>query len=165
MIADYIAELEDVVETTICGNIGECTRLIREFGFGNDLFKLFHTNIRSVAKNYSELQVLISLLDQDFDIIVLTETFCVVDLNLYKLSVYSCYYNNSSLNKNDGVIVYVKTNLEHKIEIQQYPQSNIFRISVKLNNYCNVVVNAIYKTHTVCCNDFYFPITRMYEVH
>lgn len=39
------------------------------------------------------------------DILVLTETFKIDNIDLYRLSDYEVYYNQGDINQNDGVVL------------------------------------------------------------
>ena len=71
--------------------------------------KLIHTNIRSLSKNFEELESVLHKLHHEFEIIVLTECWNLQDKNLFELEGYKIHYNNSRLNQNDGVVMYIKS--------------------------------------------------------
>lgn len=43
-------------------------------------------------------------------IVACTETWILESYQYYKLNEYNIYYNNSEINKADGVVLYVKKN-------------------------------------------------------
>lgn len=47
----------------------------------------------------------------EFDVIVLFEPFNIDNLHVYNVPGYEIYYNESRLNKNDGVIMLIKITL------------------------------------------------------
>lgn len=105
---------------------------------------LFHTNIRSVAKNFEELELYLELAKNKFDIIVLTETWNVPENNIFNLQGYNKYYNNSIFNKNDGVIAYVSDKLNHSVKIITHNNFKFLKIIVsEFNN--TIGVSAIYR--------------------
>ncbi len=61
---------------------------------------IFHTNIKSANENLDELLVLLKYMNHSYDIIILTETFKIFDLDTLKIDNYKCFYNNSDINKN-----------------------------------------------------------------
>ena len=77
---------------------------------------LFHMNIRSLNKNSDKLQELISTIDHDFDVIVLSEIWS------YSISLFTnlfpgyCFYYDLPCDSNVGGIgIYVRSTLSHCI--------------------------------------------------
>lgn len=68
-------------------------------------------NICSVSANLSGLEVLMSSLDIELDIIILTECWLSKNPYLPSLQGYTSHSSTSPVNQNDGVIVYYKTSL------------------------------------------------------
>ena len=80
----------------------------------NDSFSLFHTNIRSLSKNYRELCLLLANANQQFDAIVLSETWST-NLELFgNLFPNYDYYFDSRINKASGICMFIN-NLTCKI--------------------------------------------------
>ncbi|KAK9883932.1 hypothetical protein WA026_004872 [Henosepilachna vigintioctopunctata] len=79
--------------------------------------KMFHINIRSIFKNWDHLNICLQQIKSDFDVIVLTETFYVHDINMLNKEGYTLVYSEGTLNRNDCVIVYTKIELQmdHKV--------------------------------------------------
>nr|CAI5831865.1 unnamed protein product [Callosobruchus analis] len=69
---------------------------------------IIHFNIRSLQKHFNELLVYVDVMKNNLDIIVLSETGEVKDKSNFSIPDYNMYYNESHLNKCDGVVVYVK---------------------------------------------------------
>lgn len=74
-------------------------------------FKIFHVSIRSLSKNLDELKLFIAQFNESFDVIVLGETFKIHDVALFGMEGYNMLYSESEVNKNDGVVVYVREDL------------------------------------------------------
>lgn len=87
---DYICCIEELDSLNIASN-----------------FKIVHNNIRSIEKNFDEFKLLLRTYREEFNIVVLTETFIIADLELFKIEGYTCIYNNGTFNRNDGVVVYL----------------------------------------------------------
>lgn len=79
--------------------------------------KLLHHNIRSLNKNFDSLLILLKQLGSAFDFIVLSETWRIYDPSLFQIDQYDILYNEGSINQNDGVVVYVRSNLgyDHRV--------------------------------------------------
>nr|CAH7753298.1 unnamed protein product [Callosobruchus chinensis] len=116
--------------------------LRRKSGFE---LNVLHINIRSINKNINELCVLLQILDYCFDIVVLSETFLVNDTNLIKIPNYNLFYNEGHVNKNDGVLVYVKECHIANYEIVDIVETKILTI-VEYNDK-KVQVIAVYRLY------------------
>lgn len=113
----YIEELQPInIITEVADNIKICNDLLSTKG-GKCRFTIFHNNIRSLAKNKDELNITLDQIHTKFDCIVLTETFLLENPEYHKMDGYSSIYNEGTINKNDGTIVYIKSthNFKHKI--------------------------------------------------
>lgn len=88
---------------------------VKQF-FRYDLhLKLFHLNIRSIRKIFDELCILLSGLDVGFDIIILTETWLTHDFTVFDIAGYTKVIKPTKFNKCDGIIVYIKNELNYTI--------------------------------------------------
>lgn len=101
---------------------------------GNKFLNIVHFNIRSLNKNFDELLVYIELFKNNLDIIVLSETWRIDGVSNYLINNYTAYYSESYFNQNDGVIVYVKNNLNVSVKIEKITQINLIRILFTKNN-------------------------------
>ena len=91
------------IETKNATTIEECKLLLQ---VQDQTFSLFHSNIRSLGKNFLELQVLLEYFkDFSFDCIVLTETWQLHGLDLLNIPGYVVAYNEGVVNKSDGVVI------------------------------------------------------------
>lgn len=77
-----------------------------------DNLNIFHSNIRSIYKNFEELEYTLHEFNNTMDIIVLSETF-IVEKGRFGLDEYTTHYNESKLNRNDGVMIFVRDNITH----------------------------------------------------
>jgi len=93
--------------------------------------RIFHLNIRSVNSNFSELLVLLQSFNFLYDLIILTETWVIHHIDLFKIAGYNLFYNGSNFNKNDGVIVYAKDNIAVNIRYD-----SIKNLTFTLLNFC-----------------------------
>lgn len=95
----YIREYqESKYDTKIVENVDN----FKHYGNPGEL-KLFHMNVRSIAKNFDELLTFQDYLSVNFDIIVLSETFQINNTEFYHMNGYRSIYSHGTLNKNDGV--------------------------------------------------------------
>lgn len=97
-------------------------------------FYLMHTNIRSLAKNYESLELFVNAYKNLYDVIILSETFNITNKENFCLDNYEIYYNSGKINKNDGVIIYVKKLLEHQVNIVGFSDLKFLRLTLTIHN-------------------------------
>lgn len=90
-------------------SVDDCLEYIKPYD--TDI-KLIHLNIRSINKNFNELQVLLHLTKIPFDVVILTECWLSKVNNLPILQGYQSYLTNTNSNQNDGIVIYVKLGLQ-----------------------------------------------------
>jgi hypothetical protein len=96
-------------------------------------FTLATQNIRSIYCNFDSFILSLSNLKFEADVIVLTE--CRLDSNKHipQLPNYNMYSSTHQLNQNDGVVVYVKNSLRHKVNEIKLLHASCLQVQV-LNN-------------------------------
>lgn len=109
----------------------------------NMYLKILQQNIRSINKNFDDLCVLLAGINIDCDILVLSECWlsCDSNINLPRLDGYKVFASTDYYNKNDGVVVYVKSIINFKVEEPILSEANC--LLVKVNG--DTVVVAIYR--------------------
>jgi len=114
--------------------------------------KVFHVNICSIEKNLDELLAFINTLNDSFDVIVLTETFVIHDKDIFSIPNYDFYYNDSRINRNDGTVVLVKSDLEYNIKYCDIGPIKCIEVKLTLDQsnffmqiYRNCILILIYK--------------------
>lgn len=112
--------------------------------FKDTIFSVFHNNIRSVSKNFQELEVFLSSYDNCFDCICLTETWKIDNINYFSLNGYDSYYNNSQINQNDGVLLYIKNNISHKVDLIEFGPITFLTAYITLSSK-SILITVVYK--------------------
>lgn len=85
--------------------------LKRQINIKEKILNLVHVNIRSVKKNFDNLLVFLQTFELYYcDVIVLSESF-QISHDHFNIPGYNFHYNNADSNRNDGVIIYTKENL------------------------------------------------------
>lgn len=77
-------------------------------------FLIAHVNVRSMSKNFHELQTFVHLYNYSFDVIVCSETWKLDNPDIYHLNGYNMIYSYSKFNQNDGTLLYLKTYLNYE---------------------------------------------------
>lgn len=115
----------------------------------NSTFQIFHMNIRSISKNIDELCIFLNQLSVEFDIIILTETFQLSDPNIFRIAGYRVLYNEGDLNKNDGIIMFVKENINYNYSIVELGDIKALNLKI-LNSNKHFTITAVYKSPSIC---------------
>lgn len=100
-------------------------------------FRMLHMNICSINKKYDELKVMLSnLKNKAFDCIILSECHIGKDIRVeqYYLDGYNIHFTKLFTRKTDGIIVYIKEELEQKTEELTLKDCNGLKISIKKQN-------------------------------
>lgn len=137
-------------ETVVLKNNQVCSNLIK-----NNDFNIFQLNIRSLAKNFDELIILLNCLHEStFDVIVLSETFQIMETKFFNISNFTLYYNNGNINRNDGVVVYINNKLNAvTVTSCEALDTRIIRIKFKKFNR-NFGISAVYRSHDIKVENF-----------
>lgn len=136
---------EPVNTIELC-NIMELNKIMNEKRMNQNFLKVFHQNIRSIAKNFDEIMIFLDQLDTQFDVIVLTETFQGMDYReRFSIQGYRMLYNEGDFNRNDGVIVYLKEDIYCKHALVQIAESRAVQAEIKFGNK-STMVTALYRS-------------------
>lgn len=137
-IRDFTAK---TITTHIAHNIQEYYTTIHSVDVN---FRIFHSNIRSVHKNNDELIVYLEQFRETFDVIVLSETFNVLDINLFRINGYNVIYSEGNYNKNDGVLVHIKESIPYTYSLIKLGESTGIKIQFIYNNK-SFIISAVYR--------------------
>ncbi|XP_047027733.1 uncharacterized protein LOC124635821 isoform X1 [Helicoverpa zea] len=95
----------------------------------NDL-TIISQNIRSIYHNFDDFIINLSTLNFELDIIILTECRLSANKPIPQITNYHSYMTTRQLNQNDGVVVYVKSSIKHKVEEIQLDQASCLRLNI-----------------------------------
>jgi len=110
----------------------------------NSGFSIFHLNIRSLKRNFDQFVVLLESLKIKFDCIVLSETWDVDDINHFAIDGYNAFYNHSHYNQNDGVVVFVRSEL--CVDVTYDSVNNLTFTNARITFYDKIIsILAIYR--------------------
>lgn len=105
----YIRDFQTAELETFCVSNGSELNEVIQINKNNNNFTLLHNNIRSIARNLDEFKITFNQCLRTLDVIILTETWNIPDVNLVEIPSYTAIFNESNLNQNDGTIIYVKS--------------------------------------------------------
>lgn len=114
----------------------------------NSNFTVLTQNIRSIYSNFDDLQVNLSQLQHDSDVLILTECRLNYNRQLPLLNNYTSYYTKSQLNQNDGVVVYVKN--IHQPQVTEIKLTHASAIQISISDF---TIIGIYRSPSNVCVD------------
>lgn len=118
-------------------------------------FTLFATNIRSIGKNLDELQIVLESMKTKLSIIILGECWLKDNDHIEEINSignYTPHYTKINKNKNDGVVVFLNSNIkQYKItEIQVQTMTGLI-IDLEKEN---LLILAIYRSPNTNVKNF-----------
>jgi len=100
----------------------------------NNKVTILHMNIRSIQKNFHDFLILLNTLStSNISIIILTETWKIGNKESFSINGYASFYNNSTFNQNDGIIVFVKHELNPQFNIKTFNETLPIEINLNIN--------------------------------
>lgn len=120
--------------------------------------KLLHINARSLAKSISDIQHYLDILEDDFSIIGVSETW-LKDINdpLVKLKGYAMEGFCRQHKRGGGVALYIKNDLTYKTRHDLSLNSDKFEscfVEIVNPTSGNIIVGTVYKPPDIVCSDF-----------
>lgn len=88
----------------------ECFDGFRSF-YSNEGILVLHLNIRSFYKNINSFLVFLEALGVKLDIIILSVAWLYPEKSITYLQDYNYYFTSQTYNRNDGVVVYIKSDI------------------------------------------------------
>lgn len=142
------------VDTKIFRNVSEYEELksIKKKLLEVD-FSILHNNIRSISKNFDEFCVFLTQFSNDFDCIVLSETWNIPDISCFQITGYDLLYNQGNYNKSDGVVVFVKSNYNYTSSVVNIGEVSVLQVNIEQNNK-KISLSALYKSPNINTEDF-----------
>ena len=101
------------------------------------------------------MQILNKRLKIKLYVVVCAETGNLEHYQYYKLNGYNIYYNNSHINKSDGVVIYIKKDVTQTTNVIELGKLKI------LNTIINLKTIAIWKSH-LCTDHMICIIQSLY---
>lgn len=102
-----------------------------------NLLQILHFNIRSVYKHFDELLIFLQSNDLfNIDMIILGETRFIDAIENFNIPGFTTIYNDSAINQNDGVLIFINSRINYEITHTVLPQTQITisHIRFSINN-------------------------------
>lgn len=111
--------------------------------------KIITQNIRSVYKNLDSFQAQLARLSYEIDIIILTECWLNADKPIPTMENYVTYSSKKCLNQNDGIVIFVKRNLQCSVEEPDPAGANFLLLKID----SDTCILASYRSPSLYCID------------
>ena len=122
-------------------------------------------NIRGLQTNHKNLELFIKNFSHKPDIIVCTETGILPCHNLYNLNDYNygTYYNQSKINKADGVLVYINNELNVTTNTIEVGRVKFLNTTILLKEGRKLKITSLYRCHTITKEEFIHNMVTFLE--
>ena len=128
MINNLISELDNfsVSDSAVC-DVEKCKQYLSPF---SNPLTILTQNIRSIYKNFDNFNTFQQRLDIYCDIIVLTECWLSKQYDVPLIPGYNMYKSTIHYNQNDGVVVYVKNDINVSVEEPEMQECSSLLIKI-----------------------------------
>lgn len=120
-------------------------------------------NIRRLNINISSLEMYIANFSVKPQLIVCTETWLLENPYMYEIDNYKIYYNYGKINSADGVVIYVRTDVEHSVKVVDYEGFKTLECNVYLSKSKHLLVTALYRCHDFSKIEFNKTIKKILD--
>lgn len=142
-----------IKENTISTNLISDLNDYNEIEKNKNRFRIIQFNICGIATNFDEFICFLNQITNKFDIIVLSETHKIYDLQLFCIPEYKCIYNLGSFNKCDGLLILVKEEIPHSFVFKYIGQVKCVEINVTAKGQ-QFLLTCIYRSPAINENIF-----------
>lgn len=120
---------------------------------GKNKLLILYVNIRSLNENFNKLEVFVDNLKNKPSVIVCAETWTLFNTEIFKLSGYKIYYNDSKINKADGTVIYINENIIQNTQKIAIGRLKFLVSDLKTKNE-TLRISAIYRSHDISKTEF-----------
>lgn len=97
------------------------------------VLEILHFNVCSAPKHFEEILIFLQACDlQNVDILVLLETRNNFSTNQFNIPGFTTFFNNSALNRNDGLLIFINNKITFDIKHSIQPLSQVTLSEVRL---------------------------------
>lgn len=126
---------------------------------------VLYLNIRSLNANFDSLEILIEQMKNKPIAIICCETWNLECYNYFKIEKYKIYYNGSKINKNDGVVLYIREDVRDTTVIKKFGNLSILHSTLTISTKVNITISAIYRSHDIPKTEFILQLKNLLEVN
>ena len=148
--------LENLISKEIeCSDSQELNEILE-----SEKLLVLYVNVRSLNENFSKLEVFIESLKTKPSVVVCAESWLIESVEFFQLPGYKIYYNESKINKSDGVVVYIKNDITQDTKTITIDRLNFLATDININEKEILRISAIYRSHDISKTEFGLSITR-----
>ena len=119
---------------------------------------IMYVNIRSIQANLKNLESIIESLYIKPCVIICTETRKLENYKQYQLPSYKIFYNNSRINQNDGVAVYINSEIIEGTGTIVIDNVSFRGSRIRLDNKDKLIISAVYRCHDIPKTEFIWSV-------
>ena len=135
------------------GELNKCMSLEKEV--------ILNENIRGLNANSNNLLVFIKSLAIKPCIIVCSKTRILVHPESFNITGYKMYYNNSNINENDGLVVYICDYITETTKIIDINNLKIINTKISIENNREIITFPLYRSHDIKQTDFLLNLKKL----
>jgi hypothetical protein len=125
-------------------------------------FSTLHLNIRSLVRNFQKLTELLDILNMQFSVIGITETWLQDSAHLVDINGFKFFHKHRSNRKGGGVGLYMSDDFEAKVRddlcfVNEELAESLF-LEIPRAQGKNIVIGVIYRPPNQSVGDFYLHI-------
>lgn len=109
------------------------------------------------------MEVFLNSLENAPSVIVCSETWLIKQIEFFHLPGYSIYYNESKINRSDGVVIYVRNGISHETKKILIDNTMFLFTDIELENNESLRISAIYRSHDIHKSEFVLSIKKYLE--
>ena len=142
--------------------------------FGNytnsSQISMFHLNVRSIVSNFRQLDLLLSSLQTEFDVIGLSETWLTKsNTDIYNFTNYNHIYKTRNNKRGGGVSMYIKKCYKHNLRddlsiLENHCESIFTEIETDVLGKQTIVFGVVYRPPNTPLNSFLEYIDNVLEI-
>lgn len=134
LMTDTLSTVTDIDTMEIARTVAcDSSELFNHVNINKSDLTIISQNIRSIYCNFDDFVLNLSTLKFETDVIVLSECRLSTSKPIPQLTNYLSYSTARQINQNDGVVVYVKQSLSHKVKELEISQASCLQVNL-LNN-------------------------------
>lgn len=127
----------------------------------NDL-NIIHVNICSISKNFDNLLAYLSTFQCSFDVIGVSETQRILNIDNFQIPGFDAFFNESAINKCDGFLFYVKSDLVRDCSIITIGLTKFVRIVLTKNSITTGLIGC-YRLPSLDVQNFVSHLENLYS--
>ena len=139
---DFLDQINNFKIEKICSTIES---LNNNFNKNDEI--ILYVNIRSLNANSNELEILIESLSIKPFYIICTETWQIKNSNFFEIQGYNMYYSEGELSIADGIVIYVRNDINETTEVIAVDKLKIIHTNITLNNSKSLQISSLYRSH------------------